>query len=316
MFLALALLGLLLLVAGIISIIVPLKFIGISSRKKALIPLLAGFVVLGVASSQLDTEHNQAAQEAGFDSVKDYKHAKELGISSPEEYAPIKAKALAEEKAKAEAIAKAEAEREKEERAKQLALDTQKAKDAGFASVEEYEAAKNAGFDTADAYAEHMKKEAFFAIPAEQTQFVAAVQKATESYRAAKNELAQGGTRSKRKENVCAVLSSLEVQNWVGQLEQLTSNSDGLGVISVRLADGVTVKTWNNAFSDIGDNTLIEPSSALFSKVAELDKNQRIRFSGRFFSSDLDCIKEPSISLRGSMTDPEYIMRFYNIETP
>ncbi|EEA96667.1 hypothetical protein PJE062_1505 [Pseudovibrio sp. JE062] len=268
-------------------------------------PLLAGFVVLGVASSQLDTEHNQAAQEAGFDSVKDYRHAKELGITSPEEYAPIKAKALA-----------AEAEKEKEEQAKQLALDTQKAQNAGFATIEEFEAAKKAGFDTADAYAEHMKKEAFFAIPAEQTQFVAAVQKATESYRAAKNELAQGGTRSKRKENVCAVLSSLEVQNWVGQLEQLTSNSDGLGVISVRLADGVTVKTWNNAFSDIGDNTLIEPSSALFSKVAELDKNQRIRFSGRFFSSDLDCIKEPSISLRGSMTDPEYIMRFYNVETP
>ncbi|MGH0003008.1 hypothetical protein ACQU0X_23310 [Pseudovibrio ascidiaceicola] len=316
MFVALALLGLLLFVAGLISLIIPLKFIGISSRKKALIPLVVGLVILGVAGSQLDAEHNQAAQEAGFENLKDYRHAQELGITSPEEYAPIKAKALADAKAKAEAAAKAEAEKEKEERAKQLAQDTQKAKDAGFANLEEFEAAKKAGFNTADAYAQHLKKEAFFAIPVEQTQFVTAVQNATASFRAAKNELAQGGTRSKRKENVCAALPSLEVQNWVGQLEQLTSNSDGLGVISIRLADGVTVKTWNNAFSDIGDDTLIDPSSALFSQVAELNKNQRIRFSGRFFSSDLDCIKEPSISLRGSMTDPEYIMRFHSIETP
>ncbi|WP_057466219.1 hypothetical protein [Pseudovibrio sp. POLY-S9] len=316
MFVALALLGLLLLVAGLISLIIPLKFIGISSRKKALIPFVIGFAVLGVAGSQLDTEHNQAAQEAGFENLKDFRHAKELGITSPEEYAPIKAKALAEEKAKAEAVAKAKAEKEKEERAKQLVQNTKKAKEAGFASLEEFEAAKKTGFDTADAYAQHLKKEAFFAIPAEQTQFVTAVQNATASFRAAKNELAQGGTRSKRKENVCAVLSSLEVNNWVGQLEQLTSNSDGLGVISIRLADGVTVKTWNNAFSDIGDDTLIDPSSPLFSQVAELSKNQRIRFSGRFFNSDLDCIKEPSISLRGSMTDPEYIMRFYSVETP
>ncbi len=294
MIMAMTLLGILLLIAGCVSLIVPLKFIGITSRKLALIPLVVGIVIMGFAGTQLNDEYSQAAKEAGFESLEDYRHAKELGMSTPAEYAPVKAKALAAAQAKAEA----------------------EAKEAGFASLADFNAAKEAGYTNAAAYAQHLKVEAFFTVPAAQAQFVKAVQAATASFHEAKNDLAKGGTRSKRKQDVCAALSSLNVQNWVGKIENLSSNSEGMGVVSVQLAKGVTVKTWNNAFSDIGDNTLIDPSSALFSRMANLNKGQRVKFSGSFMHSDLDCVQEPSFTLAGSMTEPEYIMQFHSIEIP
>jgi len=41
-----------------------------------------------------------------------------------------------------------------------------------------------------------------------------------------------------------------------------------------------------------------------------------VRFSGRFSSSNVDCVREKSVTLAGSMTDPVFTMRFTSVSKP
>jgi hypothetical protein len=147
-------------------------------------------------------------------------------------------------------------------------------------------------------------------LPADQAKFVAAIAASQHAYREAKTEMAQGGTRAERRAALCAVLKGPAVQNWIGTVADATSANDGRGVLEVKIADKVAVKTTNNSLSDTFDHTLIEPGSAVFKSAVELKKGDTVQFSGVFFQDDKDCVKETSISLRGSMTEPEFLFRF------
>ena len=56
--------------------------------------------------------------------------------------------------------------------------------------------------------------------------------------------------------------------------------------------------------------TLIEPGMELFSRLSSLKVGDRVKFSGLFFESNTDCVFELSMTLGGSMGDPDFIMRF------
>jgi hypothetical protein len=113
---------------------------------------------------------------------------------------------------------------------------------------------------------------------------------------------------------ICKSLPRLSVVNWVGKIEKLSSNSDGNGVLEISLADVARVETWNNDLSDISDHTLINPSSSLFAVLAQMKLGDQVLFSGTFIPSELDCVEEHSLSLSGSMTDPEFIIHFASVE--
>jgi hypothetical protein len=149
--------------------------------------------------------------------------------------------------------------------------------------------------------------------PSDQARFTSVVVSARASYKSAPNELAAGGVRSRRQQAICGVMTDLSASDWVGRIAKLTSNGDGKGVISIALAQDVHVSTWNNNLSDIGDKTLIEPSSPLFSALATMKVGDQVRFSGRFSSSKTDCVGEQSVTLQGSMSDPAFTMRFTSI---
>jgi hypothetical protein len=153
-------------------------------------------------------------------------------------------------------------------------------------------------------------------IPANEQEFILAVQQGQAAFRSAPNEMAQGGTRSKRRIAICQSLRQISVSDWVGQIDALSSNSDGKGVLEISLAPDIRVKTWNNDFSDTASHTLIDPSSSLFGIVSQMRKGDQVVFSGAFFPSDVDCVKETSIGLEGSMTDPEFLFRFLSVNTP
>jgi hypothetical protein len=146
--------------------------------------------------------------------------------------------------------------------------------------------------------------------PAIETAFVAAVSEAREHYRAAANDMAKGGARVARKAAICHSLTQLAVTNWVGKIYTLSSNSDGNGVVEIVIGPDVYVKTWNNALSDIGDHTLIPAQSPLFQVLSAMKTGDTVKFSGTFLRGDADCIKEPSLTQDGSMTEPEFLMRF------
>lgn len=147
-------------------------------------------------------------------------------------------------------------------------------------------------------------------MPADEAAFVAAVTEAQANYRGAANEMAAGGMRALRRQNVCAAVKAPQVRDWIGTVSSLTTSNDGKGVLAVTLAKDVVLGTWNNTLSDSMDKTLIEPGSAVFNSAVQLKKGDKVVFSGALLASSDDCYKEKSVTLRGSMTSPEYAFRF------
>ncbi|WP_205414700.1 hypothetical protein, partial [Klebsiella aerogenes] len=70
--------------------------------------------------------------------------------------------------------------------------------------------------------------------------------------------------------DICKLITETSINGWLGKVEDIGANSDGKGVISLKLADGITVRTWNNSFSDGSDNTLIESGTDVFESASSL----------------------------------------------
>ena len=151
-------------------------------------------------------------------------------------------------------------------------------------------------------------------IPPDQSAMIAAAEQGRAAYASAANDMAKGAARPARAKAFCAALKSMTVKDWVGTVETLSSNGDGLGVLEVRVSPILTLKTWNNSLSDTGDRTLIQPGTPLFNTAAALKPGASVRFSGTFIRSATDCVREVSVTLRGSMEDPEVIFRFTAIK--
>lgn len=144
--------------------------------------------------------------------------------------------------------------------------------------------------------------------------FVDVALQGRQRFNAAPSEFAQGATRPDRKDALCRAYPSSLVNGWTGKLVTLSTNGDGKGVVAVEIAPHVQLKTWNNALSDIGSKTLIGSDSPVYRSLGTLRVGQMVRFSGRLFSSETDCYKETSMTISGSMTDPEFLFQFETIE--
>ena len=152
------------------------------------------------------------------------------------------------------------------------------------------------------------------ALPAAEANFVSLVSSAQKEASKADNDMQRGGIKAKRDQGLCKSIQGLGAQDWVGKVTQIGANSDGKGVFAVELAKDITVKTWNNDFSDIMHKTLFQPGSPLFNTASNLKKGQMVKFSGTFFKgTEGDCVYESSLGLRGKLMDPEFIFRFSSI---
>jgi len=149
----------------------------------------------------------------------------------------------------------------------------------------------------------------------DEAQFITINNSYREAYNAGAHEMAKGAARPVRGRKLCEMFrSGLRVKDWSGTVEKLSSNGDGKGVLSISLAHGISVKTWNNSFSDTGDHTLLEPGSDIYSKAVALQKGQSVPFSGSFIhDAGVDCLRESSMTMDGSMTKPEYVFLFTDI---
>ena len=146
--------------------------------------------------------------------------------------------------------------------------------------------------------------------PQAQVDFLDAVFRARLEYNHAKTDFQRGAARPKRAEALCRVLRNKRAELWVGKVNQLTTNSDGWGVIKIDIGRNAYVKTWNNSISDAFHKTLVNPSSKVFGAASTLNKGDEVIFSAQFFPSDTDCVHEGSLTLGGSITEPEFIVRF------
>lgn len=148
-------------------------------------------------------------------------------------------------------------------------------------------------------------------LPGEQFRFVAAVESARTNYRQnSGNDMLRGATRPERARALCANGQLRTARDWIGSITTLSTNGEGRGVLAIEIASGVTLKTWNNALSDIGSETLLDPLSVVFRTAAAMRVGDRVRFSGQFLPDRTDCVRESSLTMDGSMRSPEFIFRF------
>jgi hypothetical protein len=151
-------------------------------------------------------------------------------------------------------------------------------------------------------------------MPDRQRQFIDVLDDFAARYSQAPNEMAQGALRPQRAKAICSLMNrDGEVRGWVGKVKKMSSNNEGKGVIEISISPRASVKTWNNALSDIGDHTLLEPGSLSHTQAVELRPGQSVEFSGTFPLGDKDCLRESSLTQRGSMSEPEWIFRFQTI---
>lgn len=150
-------------------------------------------------------------------------------------------------------------------------------------------------------------------MPEDQLRFIGVVTEYVSGFKAAKNELQQSAMRDQRKEGILSTLGGYSVSSWVGTINQLETNTEGKAILSVRISPDIEIKTWNNALSDMASNTLIEKGTPVFSSLFNLSSGQRVKFSGSFFPSETDFIEETSMTIDGSMRDPEFLFRFKSV---
>lgn len=151
-------------------------------------------------------------------------------------------------------------------------------------------------------------------VPYEEAQFVQIVRQSSTDYDAGANDMAKGATRPARAQKLCATGNRPTVQNWLGVINELSSNNAGKGVLSIRLDQHLTLATNNNDLSDaMGMTTLISPGTPLFQAVSQMKVGDTVIFSGSFASNEKDCFEEQSLTQEGSMQDPSFLFQFTDV---
>tara|TARA_B100000686_G_C16608125_1_gene872332 strand:- start:391 stop:987 length:597 start_codon:yes stop_codon:yes gene_type:complete len=150
----------------------------------------------------------------------------------------------------------------------------------------------------------------------QQKKFIEIINNFKSDYGNAKNELKKSALRTKRKKALAELFGNdLSVQ-FVGKINRLSTTREQNAHLSISLlgTNYITISNWNNEMSDIGTESLIKSGSSLYDTVADLGEDITVKFTGSLFSDSDDHIEEKSISESGSMTDPEFLIKFSSIE--
>jgi hypothetical protein len=266
------------------------------------------FVVSAVLfSTGVGQEADEAAQKRGFVDRSDLRDAEAVGIKDAAVWKERQRIAREEElKASQARDEQKRAAREEELKANQAREDQKRA-----ARDEELKA--NQARDEQRRKAQEVR-DALLKPPAEQIRFVQAIDKGRSTYKAGQNDLQRGAARPVRAREICAAVQSSGLKQWIGKISRLSTSSDGDGVLAVRIADDLTLTTMNNSLGDYSYGSLIKPSSPLYQKLLGMKIGETVRFDGQLYSSDTDCYRELSLTLGGSLEQPDFIVNFSRVE--
>lgn len=155
-------------------------------------------------------------------------------------------------------------------------------------------------------------------MPEAESNFCWFVNSAAENYEKRRaggaNQIRLSEVRAARRKELRTLFGSgwneVRVKRWVGKVTSLSTTGDERAAVAVRLPCRATFRTWNNALSDRGHDTLIPASLPVYSSFAGFKQDQWIIFSGLLFSDRQDVVAEMSVSESGSMRAPEFLFRF------
>jgi hypothetical protein len=149
--------------------------------------------------------------------------------------------------------------------------------------------------------------------PAAQAQFVSIVETSATAISDSTTDLQRSQLVIQRDASLCALMPANHVDNWVGEVVGIGANNDGLAYVEVQLSPTVMIHTWNNAFSDFEDNTLIPPTQPFFQTLVPMEEGAKVSFSGDFLTGDDSCLKGSNLTDTFYGIDPDFIFRFSNV---
>jgi hypothetical protein len=148
----------------------------------------------------------------------------------------------------------------------------------------------------------------------DQKEFIDVIVAARTAIDDAETDLQESVALRTRDKDLCKILSSNSAKNWVGVITEVGANGEGKAYVEIELADNVRVKTWNNAFSDLSDNTLIPTNASFFDRLVALTEDTKVIWSGKFLSDDDSCLKKANLTDVFYGIDPQFVVRFSDIK--
>jgi hypothetical protein len=162
-------------------------------------------------------------------------------------------------------------------------------------------------------------------IPEKQQIIMTALAEYAHQYKASPNSVKKYFLRQKRQEFLTEQLNNLVVSEWIGRIRTLHTTENGKAYLVLEPAMlapenaeqdlsvpefGVTMGTWNNAYTDLDYNTLILPGTPLHTWLANFNEGEWLMFSGKSFAGNEDYLKEASPSEADAMLSPQFILKF------
>jgi len=149
--------------------------------------------------------------------------------------------------------------------------------------------------------------------PQSQADFISLVEKTREELDAAETDLQESVIVRGRDKALCGVLSGGVANKWVGEIKDVGANGEGKAYLEIEIANDIRVKTWNNALSDIFDNTLIPTSSKFFDRLVAMQKGDLVYWSAKFLSDSNSCLKGANLTEYFYGKDPKFIVDFKDV---
>src|SRR3569833_3698632 len=95
--------------------------------------------------------------------------------------------------------------------------------------------------------------------------------------------------------------------DWIGTVKSRGTTPDGNAWISIEIADGITVSTWQNEHEDSDSATMFRPHAKLFAAAQSAKLASPILFSGTILKSVLANDEE-------MVSHPQFIARFSSLK--
>ena len=156
-------------------------------------------------------------------------------------------------------------------------------------------------------------------IPEEQANFESSRKLYYEKYLAGQNEIKKSAVFNNANADAATFRKNNKglIQNFVGKITDIATDQGGdyVSIVIQSSSQGITVsyKTWNNSFSDIGDNTMPAKGSKIYNQVAEVTEGDYVYFSAKTIKDSQRGMKEGSLTELGSLKRPEFIVKFTDI---
>lgn len=149
-------------------------------------------------------------------------------------------------------------------------------------------------------------------LPEAQSGMINTVGAAADAFQAATTDLKRSNVIVNRDNDICAITGGV-FTSWAGTITKIGANNDGHAFVTVKIDGDIELATWNNAFSDTVDGTLIQSGTPLWQSLSEMDEKTRVTVDGSFVADNNTCAKVSNMTEAFNAASPDFVVRFSDV---